>query len=61
MKVTLRLMLLSVAMMLFGLHVRAEGINENQAKARALSFWQKLGTVPKVVTIVMCMPHRVWV
>ena len=40
MKETLKLMLLTVAMMLFGLHARAGSINEKQAKAKALSFLQ---------------------
>lgn len=40
MKETLKLMLLTVALMLFGLHARAGSINEEQAKAKALSFLQ---------------------
>lgn len=40
MKEKLKLMLLTVALMLFGLHARAGSINEEQAKAKALSFLQ---------------------
>lgn len=40
MKISLRLMLLTVAMMLFGFSARAGGINEEQAKAKAQSFLQ---------------------
>ena len=40
MKEIQKLMLLTVALMLFGLYARAGSINEEQAKAKALSFLQ---------------------
>ncbi len=42
MKITLRLMLLSVAMLLFGIHARAGSIDEQHAKAKALSFLKSM-------------------
>lgn len=42
MKITLRLMLLSVAMLLFGNHARAGSIDEQHAKAKALSFLKSM-------------------
>ena len=40
MKEMQKLLLLTVALMLFGLYARAGSIDENQAKAKALSFLQ---------------------